>query len=175
MGCDPAGLAMDALTVCASAIPDQLQLKVKRHDHWSESARLWTVKIGPPSAKKSPIQNAAEKPLKRIDAELYKEYLKELKAWQEQKEDDRDERPICKRKRVMMPQPRRCRMSCMITQRGLWVATMSFLGCLVALRNMVAKAAARIERFGYVATMAVHIQWIGLGGAASILQMLPFV
>jgi hypothetical protein len=100
MGCDPAGLAMDALTVCASAIPDQLQLKVKRYDHWSEPARLWTVKIGPPSAKKSPIQNAAEKPLKRIDAELYQEYLKELKAWQEQKEEDRDEKPICKRKRV---------------------------------------------------------------------------
>jgi hypothetical protein len=44
MGCDPAGLAMSALTVCAAAIPDGVQLLMKMNsDQWKESARIWTA------------------------------------------------------------------------------------------------------------------------------------
>ena len=32
MGADPAGMAMAALTVCATAIPDCIELQVKRND-----------------------------------------------------------------------------------------------------------------------------------------------
>ncbi|EXL06687.1 hypothetical protein BG36_06375 [Aquamicrobium defluvii] len=68
MGCDPAGLAMTALAVCAAAIPDGIKVQMLRYDKgWCEAARLWVALIGPPSAKKSPILNAAAKPLREID------------------------------------------------------------------------------------------------------------
>jgi hypothetical protein len=76
MGADPAGLAMAALATCAAAIPDAVQIKVKRHDDWTESARLWVALMGPPSAKKSPIISAATGPLCRLDVEM-------MRAWQQ--------------------------------------------------------------------------------------------
>jgi hypothetical protein len=75
MGADPAGLAVAALVTCAAAIPDAVQIKVKRHADWTESARLWAALIGPPSAKKSPIIAAATGPLCRLDVEM-------MRAWQ---------------------------------------------------------------------------------------------
>nr|WP_309502349.1 DUF3987 domain-containing protein [uncultured Roseovarius sp.] len=76
MGADPAGLAVAALVTCAAAIPDEIKIKVKRHDDWTESARLWAALMGPPSAKKSPIISAATGPLCRLDVEM-------MRAWQE--------------------------------------------------------------------------------------------
>jgi hypothetical protein len=75
MGADPAGLAVAALVTCAAAIPDKVQIKVKRHDDWKESARLWAALVGLPSAKKSPIIAAATGPLCRLDVEM-------MRAWQ---------------------------------------------------------------------------------------------
>ncbi len=75
MGADPAGLAVAALVTCAAAIPDKVQIKVKRHDDWKESARLWAALMGPPSAKKSPIISAATSPLCRLDVAM-------MRAWQ---------------------------------------------------------------------------------------------
>lgn len=75
MGADPAGLAVAALVTCAAAIPDKVQIKVKRHDDWKESPRLWAALMGPPSAKKSPIISAATGPLCRLDVEM-------MRAWQ---------------------------------------------------------------------------------------------
>lgn len=74
MGADPAGLAVAALVTCAAAIPDRVQIKVKRHADWCESARLWAALIGPPSAKKSPIISAATGPLCRLDVEMMRDW-----------------------------------------------------------------------------------------------------
>lgn len=75
MGCDPAGIAMSALVVCAAAIPDQVTMLVKKHnDDWMECARLWAFLVGPPSTKKTPIINRATWPLKAIDKDLFHEY-----------------------------------------------------------------------------------------------------
>jgi hypothetical protein len=80
MGADPSGLAMAALTVCAAAIPDSIQLQVKRHDRgWKESARLWTGLIADPSGKKTPIMREAARPLFHIDNALARKYA-EAKA-----------------------------------------------------------------------------------------------
>jgi Protein of unknown function (DUF3987) len=66
---------MSALAVCAAAIPDKIQLKVKRHNSgWLESARLWVALVGPPSSMKSPIMAAAVRPLRRIDSEMARQY-----------------------------------------------------------------------------------------------------
>jgi hypothetical protein len=76
MGGDPAGLAMSALTVCAAAIPDRIELQVKRHDPmWKEAARIWTALIGSPSTKKTPILTQAVRPLARIDHDLWRTYI----------------------------------------------------------------------------------------------------
>lgn len=74
MGVDPGGIAAAALAVCAAAIPDDIQLKVKRHANWFESARLWVALIGNPSAKKTPMVSMTAEPLRDIDFELAREY-----------------------------------------------------------------------------------------------------
>ncbi|MBY5503123.1 DUF3987 domain-containing protein [Rhizobium leguminosarum] len=81
MGVDPGGLAVSALAVCAAAIPDSITIKVKRYDDWQESARIWVALIGNPSAKKSPIINAASRPLRAIDEKLVREYLHEKRKY----------------------------------------------------------------------------------------------
>lgn len=75
MGADPGALAMAALTVCAAAMPDSLQVQVKEHDpDWRESSRIWVALVGDPSSKKSPIIHAAVAPLRKIDTRLVKDY-----------------------------------------------------------------------------------------------------
>lgn len=81
MGVDPGGLAVSALAVCAAAIPDNITIKVKRYDDWQESARIWVALIGNPSAKKSPIINAASRPLRAIDEKLVREYLDQKRKY----------------------------------------------------------------------------------------------
>lgn len=83
MGADDAGLALSTLAVCAAAIPDHVLVQVKRNDrHWCESARLWVLLSGPPSAKKSPIIREAAAPLRKIDRALSKEYQEKLSAYE---------------------------------------------------------------------------------------------
>jgi len=84
MGIDPGGLAMSAITVAASVIRDSIKIKVKRHENWTESARLWTMLIGDPSYKKSPIMRAAASKLKKMDGDLMRQGNKAMMDWQEQ-------------------------------------------------------------------------------------------
>src|SRR5690606_15823093 len=83
MGADPAGLAMAALAVCAAAITDDIQVQVKRNDPtWRESARLWVALVGPPSVKKTPIMNAALRPLRKIDSNLMRSFMASLRDYE---------------------------------------------------------------------------------------------
>jgi len=103
MGVDPSGLAMAALAVCAAALPDYIQLQVKRHDsNWFEAARLWVGLIGNPSTKKTPIILRATKPLKRLDAELWRSYVNATKRYDELTKEERKntERPRQRRLRL---------------------------------------------------------------------------
>jgi hypothetical protein len=77
MGVDPGGVAAAALTVCAAAIPDEIKIKVKRHEDWFTAARLWVALVGNPSAKKSPIIAAVTKPLQSINDDLLDVYAAE--------------------------------------------------------------------------------------------------
>jgi hypothetical protein len=81
MGVDAGGLAASALAVCAAAIPDAITLRVKRHDDWEESARLWVALIGNPSAKKSPVISTATRALRSIDDELVQNYISEKRKY----------------------------------------------------------------------------------------------
>lgn len=103
MGADPAGLAMAALTVCAAAIPDSVQLQVKHHDPgWKESARIWTALIGLPSTKKSPIIDAAVRPLTKIDNRMVREWQSKWARWNalEKAEKAATPEPLQIRKRI---------------------------------------------------------------------------
>ena len=102
-GADPSGLAVAALAVCAAALPDHTQLQVKKHDpNWLEAARLWVGLIGNPSTKKTPIILRATKPLKRLDAELWREYLIASECYESLSKEERKsaERPKQKRLRL---------------------------------------------------------------------------
>src|SRR5262249_15142847 len=81
MGADPAGLAVAALTVCAAAIPDRIQLQVKRYSYWTEATRLWVALVGDPSTMKTPILNEAARPLDRINNELWQTYNAAMAKW----------------------------------------------------------------------------------------------
>jgi hypothetical protein len=81
MGADPAGLAVAALAVCAAAVPDSVQLRVKRYGGWYEATRLWVGLVGDPSTKKTPIINQVVRPLERIDAALWHTYAAVKAEW----------------------------------------------------------------------------------------------
>lgn len=83
MGVDVGGLAMSALTVCAAMITDDIQVKVKRHERWTESARIWTMLIGDPSYKKSPIMKSAATRVAQMDRELVHGYNRDLLKWKD--------------------------------------------------------------------------------------------
>lgn len=102
MGADPAGLAMAALCTCAAAIPDRITLKVKRHDNWLESARIWVALVGSPSTKKSPIVNAASAPLRSIDARLLKRWIAAVERYDQLSPEEKkgNQRPKQNRLRI---------------------------------------------------------------------------
>ena len=102
MGADPGGLAAAALCVCAAAIPDDVKIRVKRYDEWHESARLWVALVGDPSTKKSPMLSAAERPLRAIDANLYRDFIRKKADYDALKKDEKAgaERPRQVRKRL---------------------------------------------------------------------------
>jgi len=75
MGADAAGIAMACLCVCGAAISDSIKVKVKRHADWYESARIWVSVVGAPSTKKTPILNAAARPLCAIDSRMLSDWI----------------------------------------------------------------------------------------------------
>ena len=102
-GADSSGIAAAALTVCAAALSDYTQLQVKKHDsHWLESARLWVGLIGNPSTKKTPIILRTAKPLKRLDAELWRAYAAACEEYESLSKEERRgaERPKQRRLRL---------------------------------------------------------------------------
>jgi hypothetical protein len=90
MGCDPSGLAMGALTVCAAAIPDIIKIQVKQNDRrWKESTRIRTGLEGNVSSQKSPIMRRVIEPLDKIDARLRASYQAALQAYKELSTEER--------------------------------------------------------------------------------------
>jgi hypothetical protein len=103
MGGDMSGIAMGALAVCAAAIPDKIQLQVKRHNTgWLESARLWVALVGPVSAMKSPIMSTVVRPLRRIDSEKARNYQKEMSRHNKLSADERKQSEAPKKTRVIL-------------------------------------------------------------------------
>ena len=93
MGVDPGGVAMAALAVAAGVLSDYIKLKMKRHDDWMESARIWVALVGDPSSKKSPIISAVKKPVSRLDAALAAVFAEEMDEWESLSDEEKAEKP----------------------------------------------------------------------------------
>jgi len=98
IGCDMAGIALSALAACGAVIRDSIRVKVKRHEQWEESARLWVMLVGEPSTKKSPIMRIATGKVKSIDAEMLRQYNRDIVAWKDAGESG--EMPVPERLRI---------------------------------------------------------------------------
>lgn len=83
IGCDPAGIAMCAISACGAVIRDSIEIKVKRHEKWAESARLWVMMVGDPSTKKSPMMRIATSAVKAMDADMLRKYNRDIVDWKE--------------------------------------------------------------------------------------------
>ncbi len=82
MGCDPAGIAMAALACCAGAISDEIKVRPKPNESWTEAARIWVGLVGNPSTKKSPIIGQAIKPLRKREAAFADEHREAMREYQ---------------------------------------------------------------------------------------------
>jgi hypothetical protein len=103
MGADMAGIAVSALAVCAAAIPDNIKLQVKRHNKsWLESARIWVSLVGSPSSKKSPILSAAVSPLRKIDAEMARQYAERKSRYDKLDKDEKAKTEAPKQTRLLL-------------------------------------------------------------------------
>jgi hypothetical protein len=103
MGADICGIAAGALAVCAAAIPDAIQLQVKKHDTgWLESARLWVALVGSPSTMKSPIMSTVVKPLRRIDSEMARDNARAMAEYKKLDAEERKQREAPPQPRLMM-------------------------------------------------------------------------
>lgn len=74
MGACRNALTFAALTALSSAIDHRCSLRMTRHTSWSVSPRVWTMLIGGPSSKKTPIINAAVSPLTKLQARKNREW-----------------------------------------------------------------------------------------------------
>ena len=103
MGADISGVAVSALAVCAAAIPDKIQLQVKRHNTgWLESARLWVALVGPPSTMKSPILSAAVRPIRKIDSDMARRYSEARAKYDKLPADERKQTDPPKQTRILL-------------------------------------------------------------------------
>ncbi len=65
--------AMAGLAVFAAAIGTSLRIRARLHDEWYEPGGLWVVLVADPGSAKSPIVNAAMRPLRLLDGEHFKQ------------------------------------------------------------------------------------------------------
>lgn len=87
MGADAGGLAMSALACCGAMIDDRICLKVKRHEKWTESARIWVTLVGGPSVLKSPVMRVAGGHIAKLDAARVAEQARNMQQWAQDKAD----------------------------------------------------------------------------------------
>jgi hypothetical protein len=81
IGADAAALAWTCLSAASAAIDGRIRLRMKRHDPWSVPPALWTVLVGGPSTKKTPVINIAFRPLEQLQQDALCEHRAAMAAW----------------------------------------------------------------------------------------------
>lgn len=82
LGIDPCPLAAHVIAACAASISDALTIRPKRHDTWTQQARIWTCVVKDVGARGTEMIRAAFWPVKERDAELFKGWRQDHAAWQ---------------------------------------------------------------------------------------------
>jgi hypothetical protein len=90
IGCDPAALAMAALTAFSGALDHRFAVKMMRNGNWWEHPRLWTLLVGDPSRKKTPLINDVTRPLERHQNDLRRDYEARLRDYEAAKKEDKN-------------------------------------------------------------------------------------
>jgi hypothetical protein len=86
-GCDPSALAMAMLTAFSGALDHRFAVKMMRNGNWWEHPRLWTLLVGDSSRKKTPMINAATRPLEHQQNVLRLDYEARLRDYEATKDD----------------------------------------------------------------------------------------
>ena len=177
MGADPAGIAMACLCVCGAAISDSIKLRVKRHADWTESARIWVSIVGAPSTKKTPILNAAARPLCAIDSSMLSDWIHARNGiMTSPRKIKRANRRRCKNAYALkMLQSRPPNLYLRAAQKAFFACKMNCQASLARWTNTVAaRGHRRTVRFGSSPTMAVNMPSIGLAGELHCWKIFPF-
>ena len=95
---DPCPLSGHVLAACAASISDAWRIKPKRHDHWTQQARIWTCVVKEVGARGTEMIRAAFWPVRKSEDELYGQWRQEYAAWEERqggkkKEKSKDDDP----------------------------------------------------------------------------------
>jgi hypothetical protein len=90
IGCDPSAMAMAALTAISGAIDHRFAVKMMRNGSWWEHPRLWTLLVGDPSRKKTPVINEVTRPLERHQNDLRRDYEACLRDYEAAKKEDKN-------------------------------------------------------------------------------------
>ena len=93
LGADPAGIAVAMLTAMSGALDQRFRLKMRRFGQFLAPPRLWSVLVGEPATKKSPIIADAVGPLRRIENEFARQRNKDMVIWETTEKADRGAKP----------------------------------------------------------------------------------
>jgi hypothetical protein len=102
IGADPSALAWSCISAASAAIHGEVRLQMKRHDGWTVPPAIWIALVGAPSTKKTPIIDAAWRPLNRIQNAELRDHQSALNAWKAlpKKEREQTPEPVPKRRMV---------------------------------------------------------------------------
>jgi len=95
MGVDKSALAMATLAAFSGAIHHRFRIKMMRNADWWEHVRLWVLLVGRSAWKKTPIIDAATRPIERHQASLMRDYRATLRDYRAKKKagDENAEEP----------------------------------------------------------------------------------
>lgn len=80
IGCDPSYVALPMLSTLAAAIGNTHRIELKRG--WSEPPIVWTVIVGESGTHKTPAFKAAMSPIRKVQAEAFKEHDVARAEWE---------------------------------------------------------------------------------------------
>jgi Protein of unknown function (DUF3987) len=101
---DPCPLAVHVLAACATSISDAWQIKPKRHDTWTQQARIWSCVVKDVGARGTEMIRTAFWPVRAAEQNLFDQWRREHAAWKQRQasrkkgaDEEDDPEPRCRR------------------------------------------------------------------------------
>lgn len=93
LGADASGIAMAMLTAMSGSLDQRFRLRLRRHGQFLAPPRLWTVLVGDPATKKSPIIGEVTWPIRKIENEFAAKRARDFAVWEAAAKDDKGDKP----------------------------------------------------------------------------------